>query len=796
MKSKKILCCILASMIIASTTVGATLSVSAVNNDVIAVSDSITKENNITADYTSFIIGGSNNKQLIIRTNSTSENVSICLGEQEIASTKNNKQVTIQDGVVSVNLKVFHDVNELKQQLTFVFDDGTLSITVFNVAHGENTPYYAVMTDNNNPYMFGGMDMEKDEDTGLYCFEFTNNPPGEYTFSVYEWNNDNSFAVIKNNTQWSYQNDNENWVADAMVTYDESTGEVTATTAREYDSTEEEPIELSYFENWGYYIDNENVVISTYDGTETAEVTVPDTIEDKPVIEIKNNIFKDHSEIVSVTLPKTIYTIGESAFENCTSLVNVNLPTALDSVDSTAFKGCSSLTEINFPEKAETFFGISVFEDCTQLSSVTLPQKIHSISDEMFKNCRSLTDVNIPDSVMTIGSSAFENCKSLEKVNIPAKLEYLGMSAFKNCTALSGEITLTDIADISSYTFYGCRNLQKVTFTSSQKVVDDNSLTIDAMAFGNCKSLNEVDFLMTKSVTVKKTAFFNCSKVKTVRYTGGNDQWKENVKIELLGNLYFQRAMVYFDNMNYVELDKETLTVNNGDTVTLTYHSAPYGNMESDFKKITWQSSNPDVATVDKDGNVTAKKTGTTDIIVTSTTKSGYTHETKCTVTVVRPTESITLNKTAVNIGVSQKYTLKATVTPDDASKEIKWSSSDKEIATVNKDGVVTGKMTGTVTITAKTWDGKKVSCKVTVKKAPKEITLDKETLTLNVNSNYTFTKTTTPNSATSYKWTSSNPDVVRVYSTGKIVAQKSGTSVITVTTHNGKTANCTVTVK
>ena len=104
--------------------------------------------------------------------------------------------------------------------------------------------------------------------------------------------------------------------------------------------------------------------------------------------------------------------------------------------------------------------------------------------------------------------------------------------------------------------------------------------------------------------------------------------------------------------------------------------------------------------------------------------------------------------------------------------------------------------MTGTVTITAKTWDGKKVSCKVTVKKAPKEITLDKETLTLNVNSNYTFTKTTTPNSATSYKWTSSNPDVVRVYSTGKIVAQKSGTSVITVTTHNGKTANCTVTVK
>ncbi|MBQ2444026.1 MAG: Ig-like domain-containing protein, partial [Clostridia bacterium] len=50
-------------------------------------------------------------------------------------------------------------------------------------------------------------------------------------------------------------------------------------------------------------------------------------------------------------------------------------------------------------------------------------------------------------------------------------------------------------------------------------------------------------------------------------------------------------------------------------------------------------------------------------------------------------------------------------------------------------------------------------------------------------------------NSASSFKWTSSDPSVVRVYSTGKIVAQKAGTSVITVTTYNGKTASCEVTV-
>ena len=100
-----------------------------------------------------------------------------------------------------------------------------------------------------------------------------------------------------------------------------------------------------------------------------------------------------------------------------------------------------------------------------------------------------------------------------------------------------------------------------------------------------------------------------------------------------------------------------------------------------------------------------------------------------------------------------------------------------------------------TVTITATTPNGLKATCKVNVKHAPESIALDKETLTLNVNSNYTFKKTLSANSASSFKWTSSDPEVVRVYSTGKIVAQKSGTAVITVTTYNGKTASCEVTV-
>ena len=166
-------------------------------------------------------------------------------------------------------------------------------------------------------------------------------------------------------------------------------------------------------------------------------------------------------------------------------------------------------------------------------------------------------------------------------------------------------------------------------------------------------------------------------------------------------------------------------------------------------------------------------------------------------VIVKQSADSVELNKTAVNEGEGQKYTLKATVSPSQASQTVKWSTSDKKLATVDENGVVTAKRTGTVTITATTENGKTATCKVVVKKAPESIALNKTELTLRAKTTYTFKKTITPtNSATSYKWESSNPDVAKVYSNGKIVTLQPGTTVITVTTHNGKSASCTVTVE
>jgi len=161
----------------------------------------------------------------------------------------------------------------------------------------------------------------------------------------------------------------------------------------------------------------------------------------------------------------------------------------------------------------------------------------------------------------------------------------------------------------------------------------------------------------------------------------------------------------------------------------------------------------------------------------------------------------ITLNKTSASINIGNSITLNNTITPRGAVNNITWSSSDKSIATVNQSGVVKGIKNGTATITAKTINGKTATCKVTVKTpvvAVTGISLNKTSLSINVNDMFTLTATITPSNATNKKidWSSDNPSVATVDSNGKIKGIKAGTANITAKSNNGKPATCKVTVK
>ena len=166
--------------------------------------------------------------------------------------------------------------------------------------------------------------------------------------------------------------------------------------------------------------------------------------------------------------------------------------------------------------------------------------------------------------------------------------------------------------------------------------------------------------------------------------------------------------------------------------------------------------------------------------------------------------EKVSLNKSATTLTEGESETLTATITPSNATgdKTVKWSSSNEAVATVDSNGKVTAKKAGTAVITATSSNGKTAGCTVTVKQKEIAITgisLNKSTTSLTEGESETLTATITPSNATgdkTVKWSSSNEAVAAVDSNGKVTAKKAGTAVITVTSSNGKSASCTVTVK
>ena len=164
----------------------------------------------------------------------------------------------------------------------------------------------------------------------------------------------------------------------------------------------------------------------------------------------------------------------------------------------------------------------------------------------------------------------------------------------------------------------------------------------------------------------------------------------------------------------------------------------------------------------------------------------------------------ITLNKTALNLTIGASESLVATISPSNATnKDVEWTSSNTNVATVDTTGKVTGVSAGSATITVKTKDGSKVAtCNVTVKNSVipvTGVTLNKTALNLVTGASESLVATISPSNATNknVEWTSSNTNVATVDTTGKVKVISTGSAIITVKTKDGaKVATCNVTVK
>lgn len=223
----------------------------------------------------------------------------------------------------------------------------------------------------------------------------------------------------------------------------------------------------------------------------------------------------------------------------------------------------------------------------------------------------------------------------------------------------------------------------------------------------------------------------------------------------------------------------ETLSKNEEKTLTVTYNPTN----TTDNKTVDWESSNPEIVSIDSTGQIRGIKEGTANV--------------KAVVAGKETTKQITVNEIHINsIAIdgdqefemikNQTKNLSVTINPENTTddKGVVWKTNNEEVARVDNDGKVTALKEGEATITA-TVGTNETSVKINVKEIHiNSVVINELDDEFTRGDEFKFSATYTPENTTdenkTVEWSSSNTDVGTIDQEGNFVALKEGTTKIT----------------
>lgn len=237
-------------------------------------------------------------------------------------------------------------------------------------------------------------------------------------------------------------------------------------------------------------------------------------------------------------------------------------------------------------------------------------------------------------------------------------------------------------------------------------------------------------------------------------------------------------------------------TVASGSTLSLAAECQP---ADATVTTVRWESKNPAIATVDRDGNVAGRKRGST--VITATAADGSGAKASVTISVLQPVTGLKIKPGEVQVNTGRSVQVKATAEPADASdKSVAWTSSDESIATV-ANGRITGVKAGTCTVTCASRTNPEVTAGVTVTVSQPvtgiAFTNPKSELSFRVGEKLQLQWTVEPEDATNPAVTfrSAHPKIVTVDRDGLVTAAGKGTATVYATAADGSRKQAAVRV-
>ena len=215
-----------------------------------------------------------------------------------------------------------------------------------------------------------------------------------------------------------------------------------------------------------------------------------------------------------------------------------------------------------------------------------------------------------------------------------------------------------------------------------------------------------------------------------------------------------------------------------------------------DKLEMSYTSSDPNVLTVDENGNITAVGIGTAEVAMSS--KDGKITTSKVVEVVVTPVSLDMVDRITLTKEKNSKAKLEAVVQPEDATHvEIEFTSSNEDVATVNSDGEINAVDVGEATITASIKETDLTAeCVVTVVPDIESIELSDTSLKLKKDGTAQLTATANPEGASidGITFASDAPNVATVDEEGNVTAVADGKATITASVGD-VSAECVVTV-